>query len=106
MPKRLPKESPKGGQSGVKMEQSDIHEGLEIRLVSKGGPKWLRWPQRPVGGQKLNFPVNKASSSFGEKNGGTVKRRAFRLVLFNIGGVKIGGTVTQKAGIPACFLTF
>ena len=42
---------PKGGpglaakcKNGAKMAQSDVQESLEIRLVSKGGPKWLRWP--------------------------------------------------------------
>ena len=41
---RPPKGCRKGGQSGAKMAKNDVQEGLEIRLVSKGGPKWPRWP--------------------------------------------------------------
>ena len=41
--KRLPKECPKGGQSGAKMTKNDVQKGVEIRGVSKGVPKWLRW---------------------------------------------------------------
>ena len=41
--KRHPKGCPKGGQSGAKMTKNDVQEGLEIRAVSKGVPKWLRW---------------------------------------------------------------
>ena len=33
-----------GGQSGAKMAKKDVQEGPEIRPVSKGRPKWLRWP--------------------------------------------------------------
>ena len=42
--KRPPKGSPMGGQGGAKMAKKDVQEGPEIRSVSKGGPKWLRWP--------------------------------------------------------------
>ena len=42
--KRPPKGSPMGGQGGAKMAKKDVQEGPEIRPVSKGGPKWLRWP--------------------------------------------------------------
>ena len=41
--KRLPKGCPKGGQSGAKMTKNDVQKGVEIRGVSKGVPKWLRW---------------------------------------------------------------
>ena len=41
--KRFSKECPKRGQCGPKMTKNDVQEGLEIRAVSKGVPKWLQW---------------------------------------------------------------
>ena len=50
---RPPKGCPKGGQSGAKMAKNDVQEGLEIRGVSKGVPKWLRWSLEGASGGHL-----------------------------------------------------
>ena len=43
-PKRPPLGSPKEGQSGAKTVKNEVQERLEMLLVSKRDPKWLRWP--------------------------------------------------------------
>ena len=51
--KRLPKGCPKGGKSGAKITKNDIQKGVEIRGVSKGVPKWLRWCLEGASGSHL-----------------------------------------------------
>ena len=41
---KAPNTVPLGGQRGANTIPNEVQEGLEIQLVSKGGPKWLRWP--------------------------------------------------------------